>query len=578
MSEQNTHSGIIRCLVVQLGRGSDVLETLLALRATQQLYPRMEITLVCRENFADLAREADWLREVVALPLLEKSENIKEMMGPAARWISPLIQSESWDMIVNWSYSEASSYLTALLPAKLKLGYTRRKDLDFSSGDAWSQFIHGAVQESLDPGIHFTDMITTQLLTALQVQFGEPADAGNQSVTGRDFFNRLPISGDPILDPSRIWIGLQIDSNYKSSEWSRLIKLVLERHPEVQIVLLGDKHQRELTREVSQTCHHQGMDPRRIVSLVGETDAELWIDVLGQCRWVITCSPLPAHLASLLGTRVLQISNLKDPSWIQAAYGNQHLLISTTDEKVPVAPEAVYAAWSFGQYEKIHPEFWSFSKHLDRLGFSSLTEWTELKRSSIRPSDEGGGVSYDSEFERPMTTHEWVSLVHAQIARQWYCGWNPPVGSELRRSRINGPLMQDLRALDESSGVLARVLGEAARTAEQFHTKSTKLKSEKLMSLSDKQELETLGRRLLELQKLVERLAAADQNLALFSSMLKVMMHNLAGDQISEISKETLLSYRQLEQGALLMRNWIQHTLRLSRPAVVAPLAFQPIP
>jgi len=588
-----SRSNPIRCAVIQLGRGSDVLESMLALRAAQQLYPSMEITLVCNEAHASLAEQADWIHQVVAAPIKSwmdehKSGEVthRQLMGPAARWLSPLISNgdngtvsnDNWDILINWSYSESSSYLTALLPAKLKLGYSRRSSLEFASGDAWSQFIHGAVQESLDPGIHLTDMLTTQLLTALQVRFGEPIDAGNQSVTGRDFFSRIVTQGDPILDPSRIWIGLQIDSFFKTAEWSKLIKLTLERHPEAQIVLLGDEGRREMGREIIKSCNHQGLDPRRIISLVGETDAELWIDVVSQCKWSICASSRPAQLASLLGTRVLQLSHRKDPSTVQSAYGNQHLLLSTTDEKVQLVPEAVYAAWSFGQYEKNHQQNWDFAQHLDRLGFAALNEWIDLKRSRIRPSEEGGGVSYEREIKRPMTSQEWSALVHAQIARLWYCGWTPPVGSELDRSRIRPDLVQEMRALDDSSGVLVRVLGEAVRTAEQFYSKSSGLKSEKLMSLEDRQELEAQGRRLLELQKLVERLARADQHLVLFSTMLTVMLHNLEGDQISEISKETMISFKQLEQGAQLLRSWVTHTLKLARPAVVEPLSFQPIP
>ncbi|MFN7684606.1 MAG: glycosyltransferase family 9 protein [Oligoflexia bacterium] len=579
----------IRCVVVQLGRGSDLLESLLALRAAQQLYPLLELTLVCREEFAELPQQAEWLKEVVALPtqdwvssVTQGTSSVQEAMGPAARAISPLIgnktNDESWDLLVNWSYSEASSYLAALLPAKLKLGYSRRsQSLDFSSGDAWSQYIHGAVQGALNPGLHLTDMLTTQLLTALQIQQGDPADVGNQSATGRNFFSRS-VAGDPILDPSRVWIGIQADSFYKAPEWASLIKNTLERHPEVHVAILGDEKRKALAREIVQTCTHEGLDPRRMVNLAGETDAELWIDVVSQCRWMIACSPLPAQLASLLGTRVLQLSHRKNPSSIQAAYGNQHLLLSTTDDSVPLAPEAVYAAWSFGHYERIHHKGWNFERHLEQLGFTSLMEWTELRRSRIRPGEEGGGVVYDSVFSRPMETHEWLALVHAQIARQWYCGWTAQVGSELNRQTIGPRLLQDLRALSDSSEVLLRVLSEAVRTSEQFQAKGSGLKSEKLMSVSDRQELEKLGRKLLELQKLIERLAAADTHLSLFSAMLTVMLHNLQGEQIAEISKETLLSFKQLEQGAELLRMWIKHTLKMARPAAVAPLSLVPIP
>ena len=56
--------------------------------------------------------------------------------------------------------------------------------------------------------------------------------------------------------------------------------------------------------------------------------------------------------------------------------------------------------------------------------------------------------------------------------------------------------------------------------------------------LEERSAIETLGRRVLELQKLVERLARADAHLAGFATHLRVMMHNLEGDGIAEVSRD----------------------------------------
>ncbi|MBI2712809.1 MAG: hypothetical protein HYX41_08155, partial [Bdellovibrio sp.] len=114
----------VKCLVIQLGRQSDCLQSLMALRAAKQLYPQLEIHFVCRERFSDSAKRIPWIEKVIVLPteklvgpLLEDTGREAEALAELARWIAPMV-NETWDMLMNWTYSDASSYLTALLPAR----------------------------------------------------------------------------------------------------------------------------------------------------------------------------------------------------------------------------------------------------------------------------------------------------------------------------------------------------------------------------------------------------------------------------------------------------------------------------
>ena len=178
----------VRCLVIQLARLGDTLQSLMALKAAKQLYPQLEIHFLARERFASAARRVPWIEEVITLPT-------DDLLGPVVRgeaaerqallglaqWLSPLIE-EPWDLLMNWSYSDASSYLTAMIPATVKLGYTRAKDQAFSCSDGWSHYMQAIVQGRVDQNIHLTDILTTQLLTALQIHVGDPVDAGDQPV------------------------------------------------------------------------------------------------------------------------------------------------------------------------------------------------------------------------------------------------------------------------------------------------------------------------------------------------------------------------------------------------------------
>ena len=58
----------IRCLVIQLTRLGDTLQSLMALRAAKQLYPHLEIHFLARERFAAAAKRTPWIESVITLP------------------------------------------------------------------------------------------------------------------------------------------------------------------------------------------------------------------------------------------------------------------------------------------------------------------------------------------------------------------------------------------------------------------------------------------------------------------------------------------------------------------------------
>ena len=178
----------IRCAVIQLARLGDTLQSLMALRAAKQLYPQLEITFVARERFAAAAQRVSWIDQVIALPTGRSSLSSRSAARTRRSARSELKTRPCAMPRAGWSRSCASPGISsstgpsrsraatspALLPSRVKLGYSRRKDLTMLSADGWSHYIQAVVQGGVAQNIHLTDILTTQLLTALQIHFGEP--------------------------------------------------------------------------------------------------------------------------------------------------------------------------------------------------------------------------------------------------------------------------------------------------------------------------------------------------------------------------------------------------------------------
>jgi ADP-heptose:LPS heptosyltransferase len=577
----------IRCLVIQLGGLDETLQGMMALRAAKQLYPSLEIHFIARKDSVDAARRVPWIENVIALdsedilrPVLDGQKTEVEALREIARWLAPLInktQKNSWDLIVNWSYSDASSYLTGLIPARVKLGYTRRKDASFGAADGWSHYIQAVVKGDVRQNVHLTDILTTQLLTALQIHFGEPANEGNAPVTSKSFFSLElgPEMQDELgwcwRDYSRKWVAIQLSiptNVWSMQSWIALTQMVLRRNPDYSVVLLGGEKDETRARELIAAIPTE--DQGRLLSLVGKTDFDLWASVLSGCQWLFAENAAAIHLASVLGTRVMSITPTPSLFSQRGPYGNGHYTVARakgSEEAIP--PQGVYAAWTYAVHEWAHRRQYDMETHFEKLGWKTEAALVQVYRSKIRGTHDGGGVVFEPQITRPAALEDWFSMVMGHMARAWYCGWVPPVGQELTRERISPALVKILRELDETTQVMTQIYGESILTSLAINRKSTKLKSAKLMQVSDRDEITNLGKKLLELDSLVERLVAAQPSLKAFSQMAKVLMHNLKSDQLTTLGRESAGAYRQLNDGVAILRDWLSHTLTLARPKAV---------
>jgi hypothetical protein len=241
--------------------------------------------------------------------------------------------------------------------------------------------------------------------------------------------------------------------------------------------------------------------------------------------------------------------------------------------RTDVSPEAVYSTWSYAASEWAHRRQTGITEHFQAISPRSAPsvdlDSIRVHRSRIRGSNDGGGVVYEALIERSLSVDAWLGMVNGHIARAWYCGWVPPVGLELKREMISPQLIQRLRELSESSMVLAKICEQAGRSAKDLKERSSRLRSDKVMGLKERDELRTLGRKLLDLDALVDRMGRAQPALVGFAQMSKVLMHNLNGEHLADLGQQSANCYRQLGEGVAILGDWLKHTIGLARPMAI---------
>ena len=573
----------IRCLIVQFARLEDNVQSLMALRAAQQLYPDLEISLVCHDTFAEAARKTSWIKHVHSFPLeatleplLAKRNTVEDQVPQLAQWLEPLID-QPYDLLVNWSFSEASSYLAALIPARVKLGYSRKRDGSLAILDGWSHYVYSVVQSECAQEIHLTDILTTQLLTALQVHFNDPAETGKQAVTSKSFFKleRRDWAPKTWSHPGKRWMAIQLGANprgngprrWNASDYGKFAASVLRRHDEQHLIILGAECDRGEEKEFMRAlrAEYPGFrdDRSRMISLVGKADFDLWVQVLSDCQWLVTSQSAATHLASVVGTRVLTIEENSIKALESGPYGNGHYVARNA------TASSLYAIWSYGHTEWQHKRELKLETHFERLAQSAEFATVEVYRSRIRHGDEGGGAVFEPLHLHVESPQRWEGRVWSYLARNWFCGWTPEIGNEVSRASLHPSLLQNVRNIEDPIRVLEQLFRQGERTAGRLYDATRTLKSENLMTAQQRARVAELGMELREIETLVHRTAGLHTALACFTRLHGALLHNLQGVKIHELAGATREAYEFLTIGLKDVEAWVGHTVRLSKPVAL---------
>ena len=549
-------------LIIQLGGVDEVFRSLMALKAIKHLYPEMSLHVIVRKDVSAPVKRIEWLSSVIETPSFKEGE---DPVKKVAVWIDQVIH-EQYDILTNWTqsnrYARMAAITATLIPAIIKFGDYLREDLSFGSYDAWSMYRQAWMRTPIEQDIHVIDVITTQLLTALQIHAGDPhPDASSLAVTSKYFFKVVPEnhSSTWLARPKNLkWIA--VHSRSVGERGSELVAMILKRHPDAGIVMVGET-----------PCDWDTESNPRIINFTGNLHFDSLVQVLSQCVWMISGPGAIVDLASLINLRVLYLNSPQDShslKWTESGpYGNGHIALTFGDSFLP---EVTYATWSYFFSEWFHKNSFDIKTHFSNLGFADAIDQVQIYRSRIRPGNEGGGVCYENIFATPLNFETWMFRMRGQMARAWFCGWLPNVDLEIAKVKANPELMKRIRVAKDSVKVMSKLCLEGHAQADQLRITSDSIKTPHLMSIEDRDQIEEHGRKLLEIEALMSRVVQVEPELDCFVKWYQQMMHNATGETIGQMAKETMHAFELVNEGLDLIAIYAQKTLELGKPKAVA--------
>lgn len=208
--------------------------------------------------------------------------------------ITEQINNRNIDVLINFSYSKASSYLTSLISSNYKLGPYYEKMSGLAIHDTWSRYVYASVLETgLNP-FHLNDIFKSIL--------------GTSALEHKNYVQKQQ---DPPLRPKKGIVVHPFSSlkrkRWKNARWTEVIYKVLKDHPEQIITIVGSKDDKEDAQEILNSPIIQKYT-NKIIDVTGQKSFPEVLELLEKSELFIGHDSVIGHLATIAKTQTLTIS------------------------------------------------------------------------------------------------------------------------------------------------------------------------------------------------------------------------------------------------------------------------------
>lgn len=289
----------MKILIIQLARLGDIYMTWPFLRALRRSHPAAEIHLLTRPRFEGAVEGLDAIDRHLSIPvshilapLVREEADIDSSLLRLDETIQRL-QHECYDVVVNLTFSPASSYLTHLIAQTntQMYGYSRYDDGTLCLADEISAYFYAQVGTNKANRVHLADIFASML----DLQYNES-----------DWRAPEILMNEILLPESYIVVHVGASEQHKAipaQNWIQILSEVAHKYAHLNVVLVGAANEVEIAHNIATS-----IPELNFINLVGRTKIVDLFAVLQEADLLVGCDSAPMHMASLTDTPTLNIS------------------------------------------------------------------------------------------------------------------------------------------------------------------------------------------------------------------------------------------------------------------------------
>lgn len=566
-------------LIMNLTRMGDLVQTTPVIAGIRERHPGVRITLFVNSVFADVCRYVAGADRLVVFDVTALKKMLRD---PACSVVACYRRLESvlaevntveYDLALNFTHSNESALLASLLRAKDVRGITAGTEGNRVIRHPWQRYFFQVVaSRNLNP-FHLCDIYTKVGEAGPRVKslrLDVPPDAAMRA--------EMLLRGAGARDGDTL-VGFQLGASHNLKRWpaSSFAKAadLLNGSAGARAVLIGTQGETELGREF------ESFSRTRPVNLIGKTGLGELLGVLRKCRVLVSNDTGPLHLATAVGTPVVDISLGHVCFRETGPYGEGHIVVEAEIQCAPcgfhveckdpvckgmVPPEAV--ADLAGRLLR--------DDRLDVLGNVSPWKNVQVYRSQFA---EDGMVEYRPLVRRPPRPETVWSYLYRRTW-PWILDGAPPPSAGEESSRL-AAMIRD-RHGEVGLRAAVRIMAEGIepvrgmlRLANEIRSRVSSMAMEAAKREVDTGSVELAWKGVPGLERGIEDIGRANRFLWPLVEHLRMGKEALEGTTLDVLSEETVMLYAGLSDHLSGLEEILEHMAGNSRECHAHAGAFE---
>jgi len=312
-----------KILVIQLCRIGDILMTGPLLRGLRREHPSAEISLMVMDTFAVTPLPAHLYDRLVPFPvnrlatMLARKDAGWEPALDELRLVVKGLGTVPFDLVVNLTHTDMSGLITSLVPARKRVGLVARADRRKGIDSPWMTYLRATARSRDYTCFHLVDLFSWTAGVGRDAAGLEIDIAPEDHVWADAYLAEHELVGKPV-------IAVQLGASQESKQWpaERFAALVDALNPALgEILLVGSPGERPLGDVFLASVK------RPVVSSIGDSSLRQLAALLQRSRVLVTNDTGPMHIATAVGTRVVDLSSGRVCAHETGPYGDGHVVI-----------------------------------------------------------------------------------------------------------------------------------------------------------------------------------------------------------------------------------------------------------
>jgi len=320
-------------LIINLTRMGDLLQTTPLMAGLKEANPGVRITLLINSSFVGICKGIPFIDELVVFDMLgfrDRLLNKEYSLIENYRFIEDLmnrINGKEYDLAMNLTHSRISALMISLVRAGEKRGFTVDSEGHRVIKHPWLRYFFNVVPSREYNPFHIVDMYLKSggVLPERKGLIFE--------MSGEDWKKSGELLTDRRVAENELLVGIHLgasksDKTWPVSSFAALADMITEQL-KGRILLFGSPSETELGNEFEKIVK------ARPVNFIGKTGIGELAALLGRCSLLISNDTGPLHLATAVGTKVIDIFTANVHFLETGPYGEGHYVIQADIPCVP---------------------------------------------------------------------------------------------------------------------------------------------------------------------------------------------------------------------------------------------------